>query len=172
MSSINLAIKSHEDSAQLVKLRRWVKSMTTIVLVVYIVGAAGLLGWWWYGQVNSRRESSELTKLTTQVNDLSLEEALARRLAVRTQSVADFLAVRRNLAAEIGALEDLAVAVTRVEYDSSKGIANVTVRGTKDEIAGMVDTLTAKYDRVRLESLRWTTDQGWVADIALGRVKT
>lgn len=169
MSTINLAIKKHEESAQRIAVRRWVKSITTVILIIYVVGAGGLLGWWWYTSSSSKRVNQELVDLTVRVEGLSQQEAVARRLSARTQSVATFLDGRRNITEEIELVTDSNLVVDTWEYDGGRGITRMIVSGgTKDDIEALADTLVGKYTQVKLLAVRWSVEFGWTGEFTYG----
>lgn len=172
MTTINLAIKRHEDVQKLDRVRRIAYSVTTTALVVYIVVTAGFLGWWWYTSFQRGRANEELEGLLNQVTAMSQQEAVARRLASKAASVTSYLDSRWEMGSEAQFYSTAVLMPVAWDYDGAEGVASLTVNaGQAAQIDEFVNSLAPRYTRVRLMSINWTPETGWVGTVAVGGKK-
>jgi len=172
MTTINLAIRKHEEAQVLVKIRRVVKSVTTVCLVVYIVSMAGVTGWWWYTNARTASAGAELEDLLAQVTAKSEAEAVVRRLIVRAGSVQTFLDSRVEVGGSAGRLAGAVLVPMIWNYDSTKGVEGVVVNAAGvAQIDEFVADMAEDYANVRLESVKWSSEGAWVGTLSLGGKK-
>ncbi len=174
MTTINFVSKDEANQAQLLRVRRLVVGITTGILVVYLVGVAGLLGWWWYWNGKQKRTSGEVDDLTVMVTQYSEAEITARKLALRAEDVNNFLRSRGEASESASILTgDVAGAVVGWDY-ASEGQQRVEVSGaTPADLQSHALYLQDKYNTVQPQEINWRTDQGWRGSFLVsGRKKT
>jgi hypothetical protein len=168
--SINLLEKKTQDNAKLKGVRGKVVSVTTLVLVVYIVIAAGLFGWEWWLKNQREKTLADLNDVTQQVESMSDGEVLVRKIDSRAKAIKTFLDTRGDVPK---ATEDITadyISVTGWDY-SQGGIQRVQISAGEPEIiANFTNGLTARYGSVGYDLINWKPDTGWTAVISLGRV--
>lgn len=163
--AINFVAKS-EESARIAKIRRLVKSVTTIVLVGYIVVVAGLVGWWGYISNREKKVSIEMESLTVKVATKSEVEVAMKKLADRTKIVSEFLDGRVEVAADVGVLSGSELVVSEWTYEAGSGGQSTVVGPSEvEKIENFVNYLEDSYNNVSLENISWRNGIGWTGKV-------
>lgn len=166
---INFVKPKSEESPVLVKWRRLVKMITTVVVVAWVVASAGVLGWWVFVKAKTVAVSTELQSLLIQTAAKSEEEILVRKLDLRSKAVNDFLANRGDILQKLDVLQQATPAASIWKFSRADDIQTVTL--PVKNVAQVDDYLTVlknKYTSVKLESLVKTDATGWTAEISMG----
>ena len=161
---INLLVTEKQVDKKLMKPRRMVMTVTSGILVAYLVSVGGFGGWTWYVTSKQNRINKEAEKLLTQVKAEAQTEALIRKLAARAELVEK--AVReRGSAGEAGKfLVDTGNKVQYWNYSPAAQAAGIIGESAED-LSLQTGKLTDKYLRVGLKSAMWQKDKGWTGEI-------
>ena len=87
MTTINLLEKKAHENAGLKRIRGMVKSVTTVVLVIYLVVLAGFLGWEWWITNQRLVTQKNLKTVTAEVTSQSTQEVLVRKIDSRSGAI-------------------------------------------------------------------------------------
>jgi hypothetical protein len=168
--SINLLEKKTQENAKMKGVRGKVMSITTLVLVVYLVVAAGLFGWEWWLKNQREKTLADLNDVTQQVDSMSDGEVLVRRIDSRAKAIKTFLDTRGDVPQAADKITADYITVSGWDYGQG-GIQRVQISAGEPEIiANFTNGLTANYGSVGYDLVSWKPDTGWTAVITLGRV--
>lgn len=170
---INFVTAKTEDSANLIRIRSLVKTVTTVVLVLYIVAVAGFLGWWAYVSSKTVRVSDEVEDLSRRIAAKSEEEVTVRKLDGRVRAVQDFINGRSEKGADADVLARAEFVPVGWDYDVYLGRQSVAVN--TPDVAGIetfIKFMTDEFGMVRLESADWKAESGWVGSVSFKDIKT
>lgn len=167
-STINLLDKKHEESKSLAQIRHLSKFITTIVLVCYVVGSAGFLGWTVYQSAKTVRVSNELENLTGEVTSRAKEEVFVRKLDAKATDTINFLAARPKIVEMADVLIKSEIEPKGWAFDVATGIQRIEAVGSSSaDINVFVDYMTQSYPQVKLEKLAFTQLDGWVGTVVV-----
>lgn len=166
---INFVKPKSEESPVIVKWRKLIKMITTVVLVAWVVLSAGVLGWWVFVKAKTAAVSNELQSLLVQTAAKSEEEVLVRKLDLRSKSVSDFLANRGDILEKLDVLQQATPAASIWKFSLADDKQNITVPAKSvTQVDDYLTVLKNKYSSVKLESLARTDTTGWIAEISMG----
>lgn len=164
---INFVSKKTEISQRWVKVQRGVKGATTVVLALYVVGAAAWLGWWAYLSTRGQKASAEVERLTREVVQYAPEEVMVRKLEARTRIVETALSERVEAGDYGEVLGELELPVLGWEFVGAGSKQQVTVAA--DEAGGIRDyiaSLAENFGKVRQETVSWDAETGWSGTVS------
>ncbi len=168
---INFVGPAARENPKLAHIRRMGVAVTTGVLVAYIVGVAGFIGWGVYWSARQSRASSSLDQVTAQVNQLAASEVLARKLSDRLDGIATFLQSRSNLTADLNNMDASPAGIIGWAYDSSGRVTIQAQSQNLTDIKTFTDFLVGKFSNVQVDSMAWTPLDNWIGTIAVKGVK-
>ena len=150
------------------RVKRLTVTVTTIVLVGYVVAAAAIGGFGWYQSKRNEKVSTELIDLNLRVTALVRQEAMVNRYGDRVEKMAAFLDGRRELNEELLKLVDLALPVVAWGSDQS-GVQQVTLKAAGAlEIDAYTKVLSDSFSFVRIDTVAYRLEEGlWTAVISL-----
>jgi len=159
---INFISKDEESEKQILHVRHLVMMITTVALAVYIVAVAGVYGWWWYQSSQKVHTSSEIDNIISQIKNYSDAEVVARRLAARTNDVANFINQRGNASDAA----QLLVQAENVEVTGwmyvPEGNQQIKIKTEgPGQIFAFSQYLKEKYDFVQPDEIGWSVSDGW-----------
>ncbi len=166
MSEINFVSKDQVNLLKVVKIRKRVTGLTTLVLVIYVVLVSGILGWWWYTSSKEERLSSETNEAIKLIGQYSESEVVIQRVSARAKLVSDFVA-NRNSAASASAilLENQDIQILSWDYVPAGEIRIGVTAGNPTLIKGFATYLEKFYNKVLLGELSWSPTQGWIGKL-------
>lgn len=171
MTTINLIEKKAQENENLKRIRGLVKSVTTVILVVYIVVTAGFIGWEWWLNDQKVKTQQNLKSVSDSVIAMSSQEVLVRKIDSRTSAIDTFLSVRPDTMMHANNFNDEVVKVVGWDFTPG-GIQRVEVTaGEPEQIAEFSKKLGAKYSSVAFDMITWLPSEAWSAVISLGRIK-
>lgn len=150
MNMINFVTPARQEPAVLVRGRRIVKIVTTVVLTGYVVTLAGVLGWWGVESARKERVSSEADRLQAWVAQLSETEATVRKMEDRARGVNGFLEGRVEMGAAGQMLGQAAVLAWSYETKNKRHTVTITAPNAF-EIEGFMSRVGESTGQVRLE---------------------
>ena len=150
------------------KWRILAMTTTTALWVVYVVGVAGLLGWWIILSQMQMLVSAETRQVTEQVKSRSEAEILVRNLDERGKTVSQFLA-KSGVASEAVAIVAGAVDVTVSSWSFDTVTGQKVGVTAKDSVAieKFIESLKKYYNQVDYTGIVKSADK-WTASITLG----
>lgn len=152
---INLIVNKKSEADQFRTVRKTAQVLSTIVLVLWTVGLAGVLGYIQFKSSKTSQVSNELSQLVGDAAKLSQQEIFARKLEARANNVKDFVAQRGNATKRAKLLLDMAELPVGWLYNRAKDSQTIIVPSlTHDEAEGYVKSLGDYYSKVRLDSIR------------------
>ena len=157
MNTINFISSEDKGREQLHSIRKMVVAGTTAVLVIYLIGVAGVFGWWWYKAVQQKKTYANIDSYLTQIKDYANAEAVIGKLNARVNKVGEFL-TNRGHASESAFILALApdVTVTRWDYAvSGTQTVQVKVDGPPEMLA-FTKYLAEKYTLVQPDEVGWS----------------
>ena len=165
--AINFLVKKGPNEA-LGRVKRLTVTVTTIVLVGYVVAAAAIGGFGWYQSKRNEKVSTELIDLNLRVTALVRQEAMVNRYGDRVEKMAAFLDGRRELNEELLKLVDLALPVSAWSSDQS-GVQQVTLKAAGAlDIDAYAKILSNSFSFVRIDTVAYRLEEGlWTAVISL-----
>lgn len=171
MTEINFVPKREVDKTKLLKVRHWVLAVTTVILVVYLVGIAGLFGMWFYQTSSTKKTSSEVDALLLQIRQYSEIETTARRLQARMEEVNKFLDGRGEASKSASILVDAQdVEVVDWQYAAGGGqVVKVKAEGPAQIFAFYVYS-QEKYSQVQPDEVGWSVLDGWYGRFLLSQM--
>lgn len=169
---INLIVEKEQESVSLVKIKSLVRVVTTLILVVYVVGASAFLGWTIYQSTRSERVSAELLDLTEQVAAKSEQENYIKKLDAKAASVNDFLAKRPDAKKMTRIFIEGNVQPRSWQFDDATGLSKIEVAASASaDVNEFVSYLTQSYTQVKLDKLAYSVEDNWVGMITVGGMK-
>lgn len=167
---INFALKTEKGNENLDKIRRLVVTGTTIVLVLYLIGTAGFLGWGAYWSRREIRASAAFEQLSAEVGGFAEQEITVRKLADRLKEMQKFLDGRGDLIGLSQATTGENIRVIGWIYEGGKVKASVSSSDPQN-VRTFTDSMMSKFSGVQLDSLVWGPTTGWVGNIGLKGLK-
>lgn len=162
---INLLPTSAQANVRLAKIKHLVLTVTTIVLVGYIILLAGMAGGSWYLAGRGTTVSAAVTSLTSQVNQLAEVEAVLRQQDDRLRLIREALSGRSAVAQAANLLNG--AQVTSWKYQSS-GVQDVSVVGPDAaNLELYAQNLGDKFSLATIKSLSRKGQGQWQLDMSL-----
>lgn len=172
MTTINFVPKDDRDKTWILKIRHMVVVATTAVLGVYLIGVAGLFGWWWYKSSREKKVSARIEELVMQIGSLSGEEAAARRLNDRTVAIQDFLKNRGQASEAARILNEAENAeVTGWVYNAGGGQSVRVKAEGPGQVFEFGRYLETRYGVVQVDEAGWTVKDGWYGQFLASGMK-
>lgn len=157
---INFLPKSATEGARWIAVRRGVNTMTTIVLVGYLVTVAGVLGGWLFLGNRQMVVSAQAEELSSRIQQLSNVEATVFQVSERAKMILAELGGRKIVSGEVKRLENTGGVVESWEY--SGGRQKVTVTGSDlARLEAFVEELKFSFGMVTVESMTRRNDASW-----------
>ena len=94
--AINFLPQDERKKKRWLRIRRWVVGASSAVLVVNLVGVAGVVGWWWFQKQQEVRVTAEMDAVLREWKDFASAEALIRQIGARLDLVEQGLAVKKT----------------------------------------------------------------------------
>ncbi len=157
---INLLPTTAIDDTKLAKIKHAVKTVTTVVLVAYIVGSAAVRGRAWYLDNRNKVVSSQIVQLTDQVNKLANVEAFMRQQEDRINQIQQARINRVSVADAAGLLQtDLNV--SHWLYAPRLPQSVITIAPSSQTLENYANSLIGKFKTVDITSLTYHPPQDW-----------
>jgi hypothetical protein len=172
MTTINFVPKQEVDKTQLLRVRRMVMMITTGLLAVYLIGCAGIVGWWWYKKTLERQTSSRIDAYLIEMRNYFDKEVLVRKLDARATAVMDFINNRGQASAAANILVQAKdVEVTGWKYEAS-GEQQIRVKAEgPGQLFVFARYLGDKYDAVQPDEVGWNVTEGWYGRFLVSKMK-
>lgn len=165
---INLAINKREESKALVAVRRLTRTATTVILVLYLIGAAGFVGYWLITRNQLNQTSLEMTKLDAQLASKAELEVTVRRLDSKAREINSYLNSRPDTGKMIDVLLGADVLVSGWTYDHAKDTQRISVSTAQSSgVSRLSQYLTRSYRNVNVSSLTYSKDNSWLGVIEI-----
>ena len=165
---INLLPKKNEESKATNGIKKMSRVITTIVLVLYIVGAAGYLGWTVYQSTKTVRVSAELEKLKNDVAGKATEEVLVRKLAAKSTEINSFVSSRPDIINITDLLINAPSPVSQWTFDAATNTQKIqTSASSSAQVNDLVSYLANKYSQVKLERITFAKESGWIGVVSV-----
>lgn len=166
---INFVVKEEKKNTELDRIRRLVMGVTTAILVMYIVAAAGMIGWKWYWEGKATADQKDLNGLTEQIVAKSTTEVLIRKLAARSKTTKNFLDSRLDVyQSAVNLSNNPLVTINKWNYESlTKQSADLAASSTA-VLADISKQLSEKYTTAQINQTGWSKEFGWVTVVRLG----
>lgn len=172
MSDVNLLISDKQTPLVSEKTQKLVRKISTLVLVIYLVTVVGYMGWVFYSATKTKSVSNELTTLNQQVAARATEEVIVRRLDERARFVINFLDERPKAGKSIELMSSQPPVVIGWKLNATTGLQTIKVQGTSSaEIWNYVTYLGQYFNNLRVDSVAFTTKEGWIGTITVGGLK-
>jgi len=168
MNSINLLPKESQTSSKILAVRKWTILLTTICLVIYIVGAAGLVGWWLFLASMDSVTTKNLQELQTAIQQNSATESLVWQVNTRQANISTFLTERIATATIASTLppKDENILISTWKYSVSGQLLTVSVQ-QNDQLEKYTERLKQNFPNIAISQLVNKGDQNWNGDIKL-----
>ncbi len=168
MNSINLLPKKSLDEGKLTTIKKWVKLVTSIVLIVYIVVAAGIVGWWLFVASVDSVTARQKAELETEIKQNSTVEALLRQADLRQQLITSFLAEKKSLASVATKISPQAEELAIESWKHTATVNILTARFEKVEaMEKYTERLKSDFPDIKINELTGKLLANWVSDIKL-----
>jgi hypothetical protein len=170
---INLISKDEKRAQVVSNIRRLVITITSLILLIYVVVVAGVLGWSVLWTAKEKKASSEVDSLTAQIVSYKEAEVVVRKLEARAVLVEDFLKSRGDASDAAYVIIDEGFPILRWDY-AAGGAQSVKVEATSAAaLQFYAEYLQQHYNQVQPSRVEWTKDQGWSGAFLLsGRKKS
>lgn len=171
-NTINLIHPKSVESPVLVKWRGIIKSITTVVLAIWVIGCAGFLGWRMFENSRTEKVSQELESLLAQASAKSREEIVIRKIDIRAKGVNEFLDNRGEVVGKLGVLLEATPEADLWKFvrEGDSQTAQVKTE-TNEELDAFLAVLNQNYQNVRVKSIsriNSLTDSGWTMVVDYG----
>jgi hypothetical protein len=169
---INFVSKDEKRQQIISGIRRTVITVSSLVLLVYVVIMAGVLGWTLFWSAKETKSNGDIESLNTQIKNYSETEAVVRKLETRAKVVDDFLTGRGNASDAAAVIIDEGFPIIDWEYNLG-GVQSVQVSATSPaQLKVYADYLEQYYNVVQPDEVAWTIKDGWMGNFLLsGRKK-
>jgi hypothetical protein len=170
---INLVVKENKSPEVIARIKRIVITITSLILVIYIVVAGGMTGWTTWVSMRQKQTSAESTALTQQVSSMFDTEVAVRNLADRANMVEDYLKSRGNASEAANLVIKDGFKVIAWEYAANMA-ETVGVSATSTaQLKEYADYMESNYNKVQTSKIEWTPENGWTGTfIIFERKKT
>jgi hypothetical protein len=164
---INFVVKDEKGQLVIAQIRRWVMTVTSGILIIYIIVAAGGLGWMLLWKTKENKAVSEIDTLTQQITNYKNAEVAVRQLADRAMLVDDFLKTRGDASAAAAAVLNPDFPIIEWIYNSD-GIKSIQVQATSPGMLKVYeDYISGSYTKIQPAKIEWTEKQGWTGTFLL-----
>ena len=168
---INFVTRDEKKAASLLRIKRVVVAWTSLILGVYIVGVAGLVGWNTLWSSKEKKASTEEESLRMQITQYSENEVLAARLQDRAKEITGFISTRKNISDTSSLLVKEGYEIFKWEY-SLDGVQRVTVIASDSAAMKSYEAhVSGYYDLVQVEKIYYDKELGWVGALLLKNKK-
>jgi hypothetical protein len=169
---INFVSTDAKKIQSLARIRRWVMTATSVVLITYVLTVVGFLGWsTWVNYQASRvvKNHDELLGLLTSLGDA---EVIARNLGDRAVKIDEYLKVYREASESAAVTIKDQYGVVKWDYDlAALTVVNIAA-SSPALLKDYQDYMEQNYTKVQTNKVEWTADLGWTLTLALsGRKK-
>ena len=168
---INFVVKDEKGQQIIAQIRRWVVTVTSGILIIYIIVAAGGLGWMLFWKTRENKAVSEIDTITREIIGYKDAEVVVRQLADRAALVDNFLKTR-------GDASDAATAVLNPDFPiiewkyEPEGIKSVQVQATSPAMLKVYeDYIRGSYTKIQPAKVEWAADMGWTGTFLLAGKK-
>jgi hypothetical protein len=168
---INFVSRDEKKAASLIRLKRVVIAWTSLVLGVYIVAIAGLVGWNTLWSSKERKASTEEETLRAQIRQYSDNEVLAVRLIDRASEINNYITTRKDITNISSLLLKEGYEIFKWEY-ALDGIQRVTVIASDSAALKAYENHVGNfYEQVQVEKIFYDRELGWVGALLLKNKK-
>jgi hypothetical protein len=170
---INFVSKDEKTEQMVGQIRRTVVSVTTIVLLIYVMIMAGILGWTLFWSAREKKSSNLIDSVSAQIIRFSETEAVVRKLETRAKLVDDFLNSRGDASDAARLVIDEEFPILSWDYNAG-GAQTIQVSATSPaQLKLYADQMHEYYEKVQPAKVTWTQKEGWTGSFLLfGRKKT
>lgn len=169
---INFISTDTKKIQALAKLRRVVMTVTSGILGIYILIAAGFLGWSAWITFQASRTTTDHGQVLSELNLLRENEVVARALGERAKKIEDFLVSRGDASDE--AFTAIKENFKMMSWDYIAGASSVVRVAATDPatLKTYQDYMEENYTVVQTSKVEWKADEGWTLTLTLtGRKK-
>ncbi len=164
---INFVVKDEKGQLIIAQIRRWVMTVTSGILIIYIIVAAGGLGWMLFWKTRENKTISEIDTLTREVTGYKDAEVAVRQLADRAALVDNFLKTRGDASAAAAVVYNQDFPIIEWIYEP-EGIKSVQIQATSPAMLKVYENyLSDSYSKIQPAKVEWTTDMGWTGTFLL-----
>lgn len=167
---INFVVENKTDTVRDDKIRRIGVAATTLVLVLYLVGAAGVIGWGVYWSTRQTKVSAEYADADNKLKGMAEQEVLVRKLSDRLTGIQTFLDGQGDLTSLTAATVGDTVKV--LEWSITGGIVKVKVGGADpDAVRAFMLSMQDKFGAVQVSNIAYSSELGWTGTANLKGLK-
>jgi exo-beta-1,3-glucanase (GH17 family) len=137
-------------------------------LVVYVVGAAGVMGWWLFLTIQNQQVEKQLADLTAQVQQQQALESAVWQVSSRSELASVFLTERVQISSVAATLlPQEQVAITAWKYGDTGQTLGLQV-GQVSELEIYSERLKTSFPKIGISTLLFSsTDPNWTVSLAL-----
>lgn len=161
----------HEDllDMRFLRVKKYVKLGTTILLVVYLFLVVGIFSWWIYLTSKQDFSTRQMVGLLKELSEFGNKEALYRNLAHRVLVVDKAISSHKPISLQMNPLLDTSVGVliSGYSWDGSTKQRLVLKASNPLLLERYIDTLKTSFSKVKLEEFRLYTAPDWTATIVV-----
>lgn len=164
---INLLPDTKNVVTNWVRYKGIVGVISSFVLGVYILAAAGSAGWWLFLTRQDESIKAEVESLTAQITDLKATEVAVRAVDERVQAVNAILASRADPAKVMTGFLSQVIDGVKVSGWSWKPDKNVTVATVEAADLQAIETFRQKIKGSKIVNLIRSKEGLWIAEMQL-----
>ena len=164
---INLLPKKEEiNTVNIVK--HWLVLGSSVILAIYLVVVAGVLGYWTYLSFQDSSLTAEVAKLSTEINKFASLEVTVRQIDLRQKSIDKILKTRKPVAKTVAKINIRPSSVSILGWD---GTIITTIGQNSTDIEEYSNLLKKSFDNVVIDSLTQKGSSNWDAGIIVKNEK-
>jgi hypothetical protein len=167
MSGINLLPKDKQVAGPMFVAKHWTVMLTSVVLVIYLVVMAGVIGWWLFLTTQDKLTTSKIAETEDMIRQAKVTESLVWETGNRAGLIQSFLSTRvgmASVAATILPVENVVIA----GYKYSENAKSITaVVSDLSELEKYTTRLKKTFPKVTSVTVANDGSSSWKAEINL-----
>ncbi len=164
---INFIAHEKQRDENLIKLKKSVMTVSTACLVVYLVLATGLGGWWWLWTSRQKKSTARIEDLKVKIDQLAKNEDIYRQVAGRVDAATTYIANRDSASAAAAAVVIENFTIEGWEFNAGGPYVVRVNTGSADEVQKYIEAVKTNFSRVQPLNINYTPTTGWTGEIQL-----
>lgn len=144
--------------------------ITTVFLVIYLILAVGLAGWWWLWASKQKKSTAEIEDLKIKIAQMADKESLYRQVAGRVEAATTYLSNRDSASAACEAVIKEGFTIEGWEFVSNGPYVVKIAAGSADEVQAYIELLKQNFTRVQPINISYSPTTGWMGEIQLSGI--